>query len=425
MNALLRQRARIVRVRRIQHGLAATAAAARGRPGADARRQSRAAAADARRAAAGRRPDARRRSGADGRARHAARRRPLRPRRLDRRRARRRRAKEEAPRRAPRPGKRRKAPEAAAAAAEDLIERRQRLSRAAPTAQRRARVMASIPNMRAAAGQPGPRRPGDARRRRSPRSSPASSPEARRLSRSRARILRRRACARRRGRGRGRSKAEAPERRRRPPRPTRCCPCCRRRAASRSLSSRRLPPRRAARPTPSETDSPAPGRAGAREGRCACAADASRLPSTTRCDARQRPSSSPRPHEAETGKPVCREGGKSKPALPRRVAAEVAPRIAPAATPARRTEPSGPRRVEAPVARLGRGEPRRSRRMRRPPCRPSSRQRTPVAVAEVAAPTPVQHSAPAELAVERELDLARDGEWLDRLARDIARAGSE
>ena len=41
MSALVRQRARIVRVRRIQHGLAATAAAAGGRPGADRSRLAR------------------------------------------------------------------------------------------------------------------------------------------------------------------------------------------------------------------------------------------------------------------------------------------------------------------------------------------------------------------------------------------------
>lgn len=35
-----------------------------------------------------------------------------------------------------------------------------------------------------------------------------------------------------------------------------------------------------------------------------------------------------------------------------------------------------------------------------------------------------QAPQPAEQAIERELDLAHEGEWLDRLARDIARAGS-
>lgn len=39
------------------------------------------------------------------------------------------------------------------------------------------------------------------------------------------------------------------------------------------------------------------------------------------------------------------------------------------------------------------------------------------------AATPTAVAGPAEPAVERQLDLARDGEWLDQLARDIAGAG--
>ncbi len=44
----------------------------------------------------------------------------------------------------------------------------------------------------------------------------------------------------------------------------------------------------------------------------------------------------------------------------------------------------------------------------------------------IAAPAPAANAAPAiaELIVERQLDLANDNQWLDRLARDIARSGA-
>jgi hypothetical protein len=40
------------------------------------------------------------------------------------------------------------------------------------------------------------------------------------------------------------------------------------------------------------------------------------------------------------------------------------------------------------------------------------------------APAALRDAAPADLALDRQLDLARDGEWLDQLARDIARSGA-
>ena len=49
---------------------------------------------------------------------------------------------------------------------------------------------------------------------------------------------------------------------------------------------------------------------------------------------------------------------------------------------------------------------------------------TPLPASAPAAPAGGEAVRTADLAVERQLDLARDGEWLDRLARDIARAGS-
>lgn len=44
--------------------------------------------------------------------------------------------------------------------------------------------------------------------------------------------------------------------------------------------------------------------------------------------------------------------------------------------------------------------------------------------ASAGAPATAEGMRTADLAVERQLDLARDSEWLDRLARDIARAGA-
>lgn len=50
---------------------------------------------------------------------------------------------------------------------------------------------------------------------------------------------------------------------------------------------------------------------------------------------------------------------------------------------------------------------------------------TPAAPFEaVADPAAVEAPSPAELAIEQQLDLAREGEWLDRLAKDIARTAA-
>jgi flagellar hook-length control protein FliK len=55
------------------------------------------------------------------------------------------------------------------------------------------------------------------------------------------------------------------------------------------------------------------------------------------------------------------------------------------------------------------------------PSIPVATQVTQVPVAASAEVTPSQPARPVDQTVERELDLARDSEWLDRLARDIAR----
>jgi flagellar hook-length control protein FliK len=49
---------------------------------------------------------------------------------------------------------------------------------------------------------------------------------------------------------------------------------------------------------------------------------------------------------------------------------------------------------------------------------------TPAATQPAAAPAPNAAPAVADLIIERQLDLAGDDRWLDRLARDIARAGA-
>ena len=82
--------------------------------------------------------------------------------------------------------------------------------------------------------------------------------------------------------------------------------------------------------------------------------------------------------------------------------------------------PAAPAAVAVAAAPRGRSRQRRNRRRCRRPAyrratprgRPPPRQR------------PKDSPATTDLAVERQLDLARDSEWLDRLARDIARAGA-
>ncbi|MBX3560527.1 MAG: flagellar hook-length control protein FliK [Sphingomonas sp.] len=60
---------------------------------------------------------------------------------------------------------------------------------------------------------------------------------------------------------------------------------------------------------------------------------------------------------------------------------------------------------------------------------PVSAVAAPIATDSTVQPAPVQRAAaplppPADQAIERELDLAHDSEWLDRLARDIVRSGA-
>ena len=90
---------------------------------------------------------------------------------------------------------------------------------------------------------------------------------------------------------------------------------------------------------------------------------------------------------------------------------------------------SGAGRVRARHGHRRRPRPRssadsrwRRRRHRRSTRRRLRMPRRPPATARRLPPTA---PAPADLAVERKLDLARDAEWLDRLARDIAQAGGQ
>ncbi len=103
---------------------------------------------------------------------------------------------------------------------------------------------------------------------------------------------------------------------------------------------------------------------------------------------------------------------------------------APNGAPAARTDPEAT--VTAPTPAPAAPQPAASMPVAAAVTPTMSEQLQPLPAASPAQPGPLQAEAPrtvegtriADIAVERQLDLARDGEWLDRLAHDIARAGA-
>ena len=106
-------------------------------------------------------------------------------------------------------------------------------------------------------------------------------------------------------------------------------------------------------------------------------------------------------------------------ATPKATAAETA-KTDPA--PVKDTPQASPIQVPAAPAAIQVAAPLPSAELPQPALSPAGALPAP-AVSEKAAA--VDGTSTADLAVERKLDLTRDGQWLDRLARDIARAASD
>lgn len=111
---------------------------------------------------------------------------------------------------------------------------------------------------------------------------------------------------------------------------------------------------------------------------------------------------------------------------PIRAAVSVAAAIVEAEMPARTEARARPSRTVQPAAPIAEA-PKPTAEAPPQPLPPFAvHSGPPPLVEQASAAAPVATTTPAEAMLERELDLAHDGEWLDRLARDIARsAGSE